>query len=260
MNDAVFASRKGPLRLDLSNVDTVFDRLSSISPDSVINAAGFTSVDGCEREKRSAYLINGLSVREITRYCRVKRIPLIHISTDYVFDGSEGDYHEESVPNPINFYGLSKLVGDAFALSYDESLLIRTSGVFGSSKNFPMFILEKLQRREKVFVLDGYYSPIFSDLLAEAILQLIQLEKRGITNVAGERVSRIKFAELIANRFGLDRSLLAPSEGKLILAARRPYDSSLNIEKARSIINFDFFSVERNLQEFYDRIRKEKHF
>jgi dTDP-4-dehydrorhamnose reductase len=260
MNGAIFASRTGPVKIDLLNVDAIFERLSSINPDVVINAAGFTSVDKCELEKKNAYSVNGLSVREIARYCRGKKIPLIHISTDYVFDGKEGNYTEESVPNPINFYGLSKLVGDTFALSYDSSLLVRTSGVFGSSKNFPIFVLEKLSRNEKVLVLEGYYSPIFSDFLARAVLQLIGLDYKGIINVAGERISRIDLAEVIADKFGLDRSLLIPSEGKLNLAARRPYDSSLDITKAKRVLKFDFYSTRTNLEEFYNQVNKGKQY
>lgn len=260
INDAIFASRTGPVKIDLLNTNTVFDRLSSVNPDLIINAAGFTSVDRCETEKENAYIVNGLSVREITRYCRQRKVPLIHISTDYVFDGIDGNYAEESIPNPVNFYGLSKLVGDTFALSYDNSIVIRTSGVFGSSKNFPVFVLERLRKNEKVLVIEGYYSPIFSGLLGKTVQQLIKLDYRGIINVAGERISRMGFAKLIANKFGLDKGLLANSSGDLNLAAKRPYDSSLNIIKAKGVLKFDFFSTYRNLEEFYNQVYKGKQF
>jgi dTDP-4-dehydrorhamnose reductase len=259
-NDAIFASRTSPVKIELSNADILFDRLSSINPDLIINAAGFTSVDRCESEKREAYLINGLSLKEIVRYCRVRRKPLIHISTDYVFDGNDGNYNEESIPNPINFYGLSKLIGDTFALSYDESLVVRTSGVFGSSKNFPMFVVEALKRKESVPVIEGYYSPIFSDFLARAVIQLIDSGKRGLLNVAGERVSRMHFAELIANKFNLNKNLLVPSKGRMSLAAKRPYDSSLDITRAKGTLKFDFFTISRNLDEFYKKLNKGKQF
>lgn len=255
LSETIFASRYGPIKIDLLNTGTIFDRISAIEPDIVINAAGMTSVDECEYKKDEAYLVNGISLREIARYCIKKKIKLIHVSTDYVFDGKVGNYSEDSIPNPINFYGLSKLIGDTYAISCDDSVVVRTSGVFGMSKNFPIFVLERLSKGEKVFTINGYYSPIFAGILAAAIEKLLHTDYKGLLNVAGERTSREIFAKRIADKFSLDRELIVQSDGQINFVAKRPFDSSLNIDKAQKILNFDFFSMDKNLNEFYENLR-----
>ncbi|SAI84431.1 NAD(P)-dependent oxidoreductase [Saccharolobus solfataricus] len=89
-----------------------------------------TDVDKCEVEREKAYKINAEAVKHMVRASRVVEAYFIHVSTDYVFDGTKGNYKEDDLPNPINYYGLTKLLGETFALSYDDSLVIRTSGVF----------------------------------------------------------------------------------------------------------------------------------
>ncbi|MEM3845165.1 MAG: NAD(P)-dependent oxidoreductase [Candidatus Parvarchaeota archaeon] len=251
MKEAVFASRSGPLNFDLMKTETILDRLNSIDPDVIVNAAGMTAVDMCEIEKREAYLINGISVREICRYSRKRGVRYIHISTDFVFDGNDGNYKEDSIPNPVNFYGMSKLIGDTFALSCDDSLVIRTSGVFGSSKNFPRYVVEKLRRGESVTAVKGFYSPIFSGLLAKAINEIVFSEQKGILNIAGERISRKDFALKIADKFGLRKELINENESVAKFVARRPFDSSLDISIGKKILHFDFFSTDANINEFF---------
>lgn len=251
VKDAVLASRSGPLNLDLTKIETISDRLNAINPDLIINAAGMTAVDKCEVERNEAYLVNGISVGEIARYSRKKGIRFIHISTDYVFDGKQGNYNEDSIPNPINFYGMSKLIGDILAFSCDSSLIVRTSGIFGYSQNFPVYVLERLRMNEKVFVFDGFYSPIFTGLLAKAVERLTWSELTGILNVAGARISRKEFAIRIAERFGLNKELVIENEGEIKFIARRPQDSSLDITSARKLINFNFYTTDANLEEFF---------
>ncbi len=253
---AIFASRTSEIKLDLTRNETIYQRLSKIDPDLIVNASGMTGVDQCEQNTRDAYLVNGLSVKEVTKFCRDRRIRLIHFSTDYVFDGENGNYMENSTPNPINYYGLSKLIGDSYALSYDDSLVIRTSGVYGLSRNFPVVTLEKLREGSMVSAIKGYYSPIFVGLLARSSVELMSSKNYGLLNIAGERISRRELAVKIAERFGLNRELVKEEAEGLKLIARRPFDSSLDSSLARRLLSFDFYTSEANINEFYSYLNR----
>jgi dTDP-4-dehydrorhamnose reductase len=146
----------------------------------------------------------------------------------------------------MNYYGLTKLLGECYALSYDEALVIRTSGVF-KSKGFPLHVIRLLKRNQKVKALRGYYSPISARRLALAIYQLVKLKKTGILHVASERVSRFEFANLIAERLGLPK--LIEEVDDLGLFAKRPFDSSLNCSRARALLRDSLLSLQATLED-----------
>lgn len=241
--------------LPLENEDAIIKFLASERPDMVINCAALTNVDRCEKEREYAYKVNGLAVRFMTMKCNEIGAKFVHVSTDYVFDGIDGNYLESAPPNPVNYYGLSKLAGEQFAYSVKENLVIRTSGVFGYSNNFPLFVYKKLKSGETVSAIKGFYSPIHAKELALAVKRLIELQEEGIVNVAGERVSRMELASNIAEYFGMDRNLVRESDQVALLQAKRPFDSSLSIEKARKLIDFDFYTTKSNLEALRNSIK-----
>lgn len=236
------------LYLPLENHDAIVKLLASEKPDLVINSAALTNVDRCEKEREYAYRVNGLAVRHMALECRKIGARLVQISTDFIFDGTTGNYVENAPPNPINYYGLSKLASEHFALSSEENLVVRTSGVFGYSNNFPLFVYNKLKNGEVVNAIKGFYSPIHAENLAKAIEKLIDLKEVGIINVAGERVSRMELALGIAEYFGLDKNMITESDMVQPIKARRPFDSSLDITKAKRLIAFDFYTMRSNLE------------
>ncbi|MGC9105622.1 MAG: SDR family oxidoreductase [Thermoprotei archaeon] len=233
-------------KLDLTDFASVEDFIMKKGPDVVINAAAMTDVDACERDKEKALKINAEAVRHIARASRVVEAYLVHVSTDYVFDGEKGLYREEDSPNPVNYYGLSKLLGEAFALSYDDALVVRTSGVF-RHKDFPIYAYKTLKQGGEVHAFKGFYSPISARKLAETISELVELRKSGIIHVAGERVSRFDLALRIKEMFKLPGSVreVERVEGWV---ARRPFDSSLDVSRARKLLSTDFYSLEENLK------------
>ena len=247
-------------KINIENRDELNMVFRLIHPDVVINSAAFTNVDACEIDKNRAYEINAESVRNIVSICRNYKSKLYQISTDYVFDGDTGNYKESAIPNPINYYGFSKSIGDAFALSYENSLIIRTSGVYGHSMNFPTFTYESLLAEKHVNIIRGFYSPIHARSLASAVVELIEQYKdlTGIINIAGERVSRLQFAKKIAEKFGLNTDLISEVKSLSGLKAARPYDSSLDISYAKSILNTDFYSIDNNLKFFEESLIDEK--
>lgn len=234
--------------VDVTSTDDIQAAMRLYTPKVIINASALTDVDRCETERKLALEINGKALKYITRAAREIDAYLVHISTDYVFDGNKGYYDEDSVPNPINYYGLSKLVGDVYANSYENSLIVRTSGVFGHSANFPRYAFNSLSRGKVLNVIEGYYSPIHAHYLAGTINELLRLRPSGILNVAGDRTSRLNLAKKICEIFDFNPGLIKSSAESLKFKAVRPFDSSLNIEKAKSMISFDFHSLEKNLR------------
>ena len=249
-------SSGGANYLDLQDNEKLEQSILSSKCKWIINAAAFTNVDACEMNKEIAYRVNGLAVNSIVKAARQLQSSILHVSTDYIFDGKKGLYKESEIPNPLNFYGISKLIGEVFAMGFENSLIIRTSGVYGSKNNFPNFAYRQMMSGKQLNVLDGYYSPIHARNLALAIKNLIENGSKGILNVAGTRISRIELALEIARKYNLDENLINKVEKIESMKAIRPFDSSLDISNAKKALNFDFYSIESNLKSFDFSISK----
>ena len=217
--------------IKIESADEIKKIIEKHNPSIIINTVALTNVDRCEKEKELAYKINTEPVKTMARISSAKKIKLVHISTDYVFDGEKGDYKESDVPNPVNYYGISKLMGDNFAQFLESSIVVRTSGVYGYSRNFPKFAYETLKKGDRLQTISGYYSPIHSSNLAKAIVELIRLDYSGIINVSGEKISRYDFALKLSRRFGL-KGYIENIDNMQNLKAKRPFDSSLDINLA----------------------------
>ena len=246
---------------EIANIEK-FEELEKVfsmnPPDIVINAAAYTDVDGCEIKKEIAFNSNALAVGNLTKLCRKYSAKFYHISTDYVFDGKSGNYSESSIPSPVNYYGFSKVLGDYMALSYEKALVIRTSGVYGFKSNFPLFIYNSMKTGKTMKIIKGYYSPIHARMLAKSINYIIEKhsELKGLINIAGVKISRIDLARDISEKFKLPYKDIEEVDSIPALKALRPYDSSLDINKAKTLINFDFYSVENNLKYFEEDINR----
>jgi dTDP-4-dehydrorhamnose reductase len=142
---------------------------------------------------------------------------------------------------------MSKLMGDMAIEAIPNHLVIRTSGVYGTKKNFPLVVYQRLRDGKDIKVIDSYYSPIHAKNLAKASSDVIKSNLTGRINISGERISRKNFAIQIAEFFKLDPSKILESSEFSGQVARRPKDSSLKIDEARSIIKWDFYSVKSNL-------------
>ena len=232
----------GWVRLDLEDLESVNNVIKEVKPDVIIHSAAYTDVDGCEVNKEKAFRINYLGTEALAKVSSGIEL-FIYVSTDYVFDGEKGLYSEDDIPTPINYYGLTKLLGEVVVrtLLPRNSCIIRVSGLYGYSpagkRGFGLIALEKLIKRETVEAfIDQWLSPTYVKPLAEIIVKIIEKKFSGTLHVAGERLSRYEFATLLADVLGVERSLVKPKPietAKLI--ARRPRDSSLNISKAREL-------------------------
>lgn len=229
------------------------DIINKYDPDIIINTVAITSVDKCQKEQSLAYRVNAMAVKEMAQASMRAGAKLVHISTDYVFGGKTGLYDENSVPDPINFYGLSKLMGDCYADSLKDSIIVRTSGVYGHSGNYPRFVYNSLREGREINAIKGYYSPIHAANLARAIMKLVEKDYSGVVNVAGERVSRYEFAKQISQFFDLTGTI-KESENVVNMTAPRPFDTSLNLDLAKSLLDFNFYSMDSNLKAFAESL------
>jgi len=239
--------------LDINDIDSLSERLQSINPDIIINCAAMTNVDNCEIDSEKAFNINAYA---ISHFKNNFNGTFIQLSTDFVFDGVNGPYHENDLPNPINNYGLSKLQGEEIVKNlFKKHCIIRTNTLFSNSSDasFLSWVVNSLNQNKKINVVNDQISnPISVDDLSIAINEFINSKKYGIFHLGSDTLcSRFEFAQMIASHYDLNESLITPiSSEKLYKAnpnyiAKRPLKSGLmtihgflqNISLTNSIIN-----------------------
>jgi dTDP-4-dehydrorhamnose reductase len=164
-------------QLDLANLDDVRGKLGAMNFDVLINAAAFTNVDACETDRDRAFLINAEAPGVLAEICNEKDAKLIHVSTDYVFDGEKrAPYTEEDQANPISAYGESKLAGEKNVLAAeDEHLVVRVSWVFGPDRqSFIDAMIKRAQQDEKIDAIsDKFSTPTYTHDIAEMLARLL---------------------------------------------------------------------------------------
>ena len=174
-------------QLDLAKPDAIRSTLDNLKFDVLINAAAFTNVDLCETEKDQAFAINADAPRVLAEICRDKNAKLIHISTDYVFDGHKRQpYVEDDAANPISAYGESKRAGEKFVLqTSDRHLVVRVSWVFGEDR--PSFIdamIKRAREEEQIEAIgDKWSTPTYTEDLAEWLPRVFDVDA-GILHLA----------------------------------------------------------------------------
>ena len=234
------------IKLNLIDKDSLMKVMEKVRPDVIIHSAALTDVDLCEKEKELALKINSNSTELISNYAKKLNAYLIYVSSDYVFDGEKGNYKEEDEPNPINFYGYTKLLGEIAVSSIcNDYLIVRTSVIYGSKPardkiNFALWVLDKLSNNKKIKVLvDQFVSPTLNTNLAEMLLEAIERRLTGICHMSGAtRISRYDFAKELAKVMDLNVDLIEEARMQnMNWAAKRLKDSSLNVEKAKSTLN-----------------------
>jgi len=234
-----------PIKLDITDGTALKRLFDKTKPNVVVHSAALTDVDKCEKEKDLAWKINVESTSNIAQLCHKHNCFLVYVSTDYVFNGEKGNYKETEQTAPINNYGLTKLKGEEeIKQSRAEYCIARTSVIYGSipaagKVNFALWLIENLRKKEETkTVTDLWNSPTLNTNLAEMILETIEKRITGTFHLAGTtRLSRYEFAQKIAETFDLDENLLRPtSSEKMPWIAKRPRDTSLNVEKAKQTL------------------------
>lgn len=234
--------------LDLTNQQAVKDFFSGNEFDFCVNCAAYTAVDKAETEKGNAFKINAEAAGYLAEACRANKTILIHISTDFVFDGnSSKPYKEDDHVNPLSVYGASKLLGEKNVLSkYSHVVLIRTSWLYSSFGNNFMKTMTRLgkEREEISVVYDQVGTPTFAGDLAQVILKIVLIEKKnipfGIYHYSNEGVcSWFDFASEIMKISGLDCKVKAIETKDYPTPAKRPAYSVLNKRKIKETFELE---------------------
>jgi dTDP-4-dehydrorhamnose reductase len=208
-------------------------KIAATRPDLVIHAAGYTDVDGCERDPETAFQVNAQGTRRVAEGAAKANARLIYISTDYVYDGKKTEPYTERDPvNPLNVYGRSKLLGEQEALAVcPEMLIIRTSWLYGVyGKNFVKTILQLAGTQPEIRVVnDQRGSPTYARDLAGAIARLIRRDVRGLVHAGGEgNCTWYEFAVAIIQEAGNACKLVPISTAESGRLAVRPSYSVLS--------------------------------
>jgi dTDP-4-dehydrorhamnose reductase len=241
--------------LDITNKEAVKEFVKIHKPEIIINAAAFTNVDGCETERELSWRVNVDAVKNLIIASRINSSNIIHISTDYIFDGVRGGYDENSTPSPLSFYGKAKLASEnALIASGVEFTIIRTMIIYGYGKNvkrnFALWLVDKLGNNEPVTIVDDQYGmPTMVDDLGLALNRIVERERTGIYNVCGsEYISRYDFALKLADIFNFDRGLVIPVKtSELNQAAARPMNSSFILLKTETELGLKPLNVRDGL-------------
>jgi len=247
---------KDSTKMDMTNEYEVSQVVVRMKPDLVMHVGAETKVDQCEKNREEAWKVNAEGTRNVAAACGKIDAKLIYVSTDYVFDGGKGFYVESDEPNPVNYYGWTKLKGEQFVReNCQEYVIARTSVLYGWHSwktNFASWVIESLRRGEPITVVNDHYnSPTLADNLAEVLLEMGKKDLSGVFHTAGsERINRYDFAVEIARNFDLDANMITPikmSELKMWIA-KRPRDSSLSIGKAQKQLETKFLNVPEGLK------------
>ncbi len=257
----VFVDREDFSISDKSAVDELFSKHQF---DACINCAAYTAVDLAEKEKDAAYQTNAEAVGYLAEACKQHNALFIHISTDYVFDGSNANgYDVDDATGPLNVYGESKLAGELLALEKNsESIVIRTAWVYSSfGNNFVKTMMRLMKERESIGVVDDQIgSPTYAADLSAAIFAIISSEKKipgGIYHYTNEGViSWYEFALAINEIGGYTTCKVNPIPSSAYpVPARRPQFSILKKDKIKSVLGITIPQWKESLVKCMDLLQ-----
>ncbi len=243
---------------DIADRQQLRDLVQALVPNFIMNAAAFTDVDGSETQRELCWKINVAGVENLVYAAQKVHARLIHVSTDYVFDGKNGPYREDDRPNPLGFYARSKLAGENVLINSKANCAIaRTMVLYGSGyeirQNFVTWLIGQLRNGKSVRIVDDQFgNPTLASELARALRILAESGRNGIYHLSGsEVIDRYHFAVKIAEVFDLDASLIQPIKTSgLKQASLRPLRSGFDISKAVSELNITMSNVVDGLQKF----------
>jgi len=248
------------LQLDASNALRMHALLKETMPDWVFYPAGFSWVDGCERDPLSSFNSNVKWPLGIATVVGQLGAGFTYYSSEYIFDGRHGPYAEEAEPNPLNIYGRHKLEAEQKLPRVGRTLLVRTTVVYGQEiqrKNFVYQVLDRLSRNETMLVPnDQISSPTYNVDLAQACVECAERGILGTLNLAGpDRIDRYAFALRICETFDLEPALLLPTSTSVLgQTAMRPLNAGLDSSKACQLLQTRLRGVWKGLEDMKDTL------
>ncbi len=247
------------LSVDFADTQALGDAVRAARPDVIINPGSMTDVDGCEKDPHAAWVANAAAPETLARAANDVGAHLVHVSTDYVFDGEAGPYAEDAIPNPKGAYAQSKYAGELAVRTVAKSWAIaRTAVVYGwpqaGRPNFGAWIVSSLEQKKplKLFV-DQFVSPSLARNVAAMLAELGERKLSGIWNICGASVvNRLEFASALCEVFGFDKSLLTGSKlADAPLTAFRPKKSGLNTARTAAELKAKPLALADALAQFH---------
>ena len=246
-----------PVKFDLAK-DTDVEIIYKIKPEVIIHTAALTNVDECETNKELAYKINVEGTKRVAEIANELGALLVYVSTDYVFSGDKGMYKEEDEPNPMNYYGHTKLLGEKYCECIARPCVIYGAKPASGKVNFALWIIKTLRNGEELkIVTDQFITPTLNTNLAMMLLEISERRLNGIFHTAGAtRVSRYEFALRIADKLGLDKDLVISSRmEQMKWLAKRPKDSSLDTSKVSGYLKEKTLNLDMALEIFKSELK-----
>ena len=249
--------------LDIRDANEVRRIVTEIRPTAVVHAAALTNVNDCARYREKAFAINVTGTENVSRSAEEVNARVVYLSTDLVFDGKQSFYTEEDEPNPVCYYGVTKLHGEHIIASLNSNYCIARPGLIfgksiGSSTCFAETMADRLQKHQEIRLFnDEFRTPVYLDNVCALIGELLaRNELRGIYHLCGsERISRYDFGLKLAGIFGLDPScIVASSLQEYPFADVRPADCSMNNQKAFTTLNTKAMTIDEGLYDMAEKI------
>ena len=247
-------NNKNPLRggylyhpLDITDFNELQKAFEKFKPTAVINSAAMTNVDACELNPDQSKSLNVSAVQSLCELCKIYNARLIHISTDFIFDGEKGPYKETDKPNPLSVYGKHKLDAENIVLNASiPHTILRTVLLYGtvpdlSRTNIVLWVKDSLTAQKNINVVtDQFRTPTFAEDLADGVMLVLLNKASGIYNISGaEQFSIHDIATRVADFWKLDKTLITPTSSQtLSQPAKRPPKTGFIILKAQSELNY----------------------
>ena len=244
-------------QMDIGNATEINSVITQTKPDVIINTAAMTQVDQCQLEQQACLNANVTGVENLIEAAGNNGIHLLHVSTDFIFDGTQELLDESAIPNPVNFYGECKLAGEKLIRESNISwCIIRTVLVYGITKdmsrsNIVLWVKNNLEKGKSIQVVsDQWRTPTLAEDLAEGCYQAAIKKAKGIYHISGiDYMSVHDIAIRAAKFFKLDTSLITPTDSsKFTQPARRPLKTGFIVEKARKDLGYVPHSFEEGLR------------
>jgi len=244
-------------RLDVTDRENVIDIIGDYQPDTIIHTAAMTHVDECEQNQEACHIANVTAVANLIEACETFQVHLIQLSTDFIFNGSDGPLTEEASADPVNYYGKTKWEAEQLLQqSHCDYTIVRTVLVYGAGydpnqSNIVLWVINKLKNKEEIHVVnDQWRTPTLAEDLAAGCSLIAKKRALGVYNISGrELMTPYHIAETVAREFNLDNSLIHETDSNTFTQpAKRPLKTGFNIDKAIKNLGYSPHSFKEGLQ------------
>lgn len=251
--------------LDITDKEEVIRVIEDENPDVIIHTAAMTNVDECEQQKEKCWNVNVVAVEWLLEAAKKQSAFFIHLSTDFVFSGSNGPLREEDKLDPVNYYGKSKVEAELLVQqSGVDYAIVRTALVYGiaptmSRSNIVLWVKESLENGKNIKVVDDQFrTPTLAEDLAQACWLIAKKRAQGIFHISDEEIyTPYEMALLVADHFKLDKNLISKTDSsQFTQPARRPPKTGFIIEKAKQELGYQPHTFQEGLAYMEKHLKK----